>query len=69
MIELLLKPIMVSLYCRLPHGLLFRAETEYELMQSFWGHASDDRPTQIRQALDLVNLDLLVGDMLDEPPA
>ena len=67
-LELLLKPILATLYCKLPHGILVRPETEYELLQSFWNHATTDRPLQLRHAFDLDRLELLVGDMLAEPP-
>lgn len=66
---LLHKPVLASLYVRLPHGLVLNEETEYQLLQSFWDHAASDRPASISQNFDLDQLQLLVGDMLDAPPS
>lgn len=66
---LLQKPILARLYVSQLRGrLLRRPETEYELMESFWTHAVQDRPAQVRHPFDLDRLELLVGDMLVQPP-
>ncbi|MET4666317.1 hypothetical protein [Sphingomonas sp. PvP056] len=66
--SLLHKPVLASLYCQLPHGLVLNEETEYQLMQSFWSHVASERPASLAQTFDLDQLQLLVGDMLAAPP-
>lgn len=66
-LDLLFKPVLARLFCLLPHGGPLRAETEYELLNSFWVNATTERASQVRHPFDLDRLQLLVGDMLSAP--
>ncbi|MBY5570521.1 hypothetical protein HFO55_25270 [Rhizobium leguminosarum] len=68
-LDLLFKPVLARLFCLLPHGGPLRAETEYELLNSFWVNATTERASQVRHPFDLDRLQLLVGDMLSAPAA
>ncbi|MBJ7441638.1 MAG: hypothetical protein JHD35_21835 [Sphingopyxis sp.] len=65
---LLHKPVLASLYRQIPHGLVLKEETEYQLMQGFWSHVGSERPASLAQTFDLDRLQLLVGDMLAASP-
>lgn len=67
--DLLFKLVLAKLFCRLPHGSSLRAETEYELMNSFWRHAATERDSHVRHPFDLDRLLLVVEDMLGGYPA
>lgn len=67
--DLLFKPVLARLFCLLPHGISLRAETEYELMNSFWIYAATERASQVRHPFDLDRPQLLIGDMLSAPCA
>lgn len=68
-LDLLFKPVLARLYCLLPEGVQVKAETEYELMNSVWTFAATGRADHIRHPFDLDRLQLVVGDMLADPPS